>query len=225
MGRQIPFFATASDFHRILDLVYKRGLYVIDFSGKKLSLKEIKESISEAYKTCKHHSHFFIVKDGWKITFSDSFVSQLDSEAIELSICHRIPEKTVDLRPVEKHFKKGGFTVISSPEESDRYHKMLEEYLKDPIYIPNPCYVENGFEHGRIWYPTCFFGTDGKTVLPTRELGKEYNALVRSIKKISIRSDDKLPFYMLPDATENFRRKTFVPRSGSYTISFSEGEL
>jgi hypothetical protein len=224
VGRQIPLFATDSDFHMLLDLVYKRGLYVIDFSGKKLSLNEIKDSISEVYKTGKHHPHFFIVRDGWKIAFSDGFVNQLDSEAIELSICHRIHEKKIDLSPVDKHFQKGGFTTISSPEESDKYHKMLDEYLKDPILIPNPNYVENGYEHGRIWYPTCFFGANGKTTLPTRELGKEYNALVRSIKKISIRSDDKLPFYMLPDATENFRRKNFVPRSGSITISFSEGE-
>lgn len=224
MGRQIPLFATDSDFHMLLDLVYKRGLHVIDYSGKKLSLNEIKYVISDAYKTGKCDPHAYIIREGWKIVFSDGYVNQLDSEAIELSICRRIHEKMIDLSPVDKHFQKGGFTVISSPEESDKYQKMLDEYLKDPILIPNPHYVENGYEHGRLWYPTCFFGENGKTSSPTRELGKEYNILVRAIKKISIRSDEKLPFYMLPDATEKFRRNAFIPRSGSYTISFSEGE-
>ena len=166
MGRQICIFATASDFHMLLDLVYKRGLHVIDYSGKKLSLNEIKYVISDAYKNGKCDPHAYIVREGWKIVFSDGYVNQLDSEAIELSICRRIHEKMIDLSPVDKHFQKGGFTVISSPEESDKYHKMLDEYLKDPILIPNPHYVENGYEHGdyegnEAQLPA-FFAVDGE---------------------------------------------------------------
>ena len=224
MGKQICFFATAVDFHQLLDLIYNRGSYIIDQSGNKVSFEDAISNISEAYKTGRVLSHYYIVKDSWKIVYWDSgHVNQLVSEAIELSICHRISEKTVDLWPVEKYFQKGGYTVISNSEESDKFHEMYEEYMENPIYIPNPMYIENGYEHGRLWYPTSFYDKSGKTVLQSKEVTKEYNALARAIKKISILSDDKFA-YILPDALEGFKNNTFIPRSGKYTIKFSKGE-
>ena len=219
MGRQIRFFATASDFHQLLDIIYSRGAYVLDHSGNKLSLENIKENIFDSYTTENFLHHFYIVKDGWRIAFSNGFVNQLDSEAIEVSICRKIPEKTVDMSPVHKHFQINGYTVIS---DSDKYFELLREYEKNPIYIPNPQYVENGYEHGRFWCPSFFYDADSKSPPQSKAVTREFNALVRVIKKLGTLSDDKKTAYILPDAFEGFKNKTFIPRSGISTIEFSK---
>lgn len=213
MGKQIRFFATNNDWCNLFDSIYSKGLYIIDDNGNRFNLCEVKDILHNPKNKI---FMYYIVKDNWKIDYNGTFIFPLTSELIELSICRSIPQTTVDLSPVDKHFQKGEYIVVN---DRDKYLKLYEDYMKDPIYVPNPHYIENGYEHGRFWCPTSYYDNNGNTVYQNKEVIKEYNFLVRLIKKDAIISQDKA-FYIMPDAYKKYKENTFIPRAGCYSIDF-----
>ncbi|MGN1156822.1 MAG: hypothetical protein ACI4TK_11650 [Agathobacter sp.] len=213
MGKQIRLFATNHDWEKLLESIYSRGLYIIDMYGNAVSSCQIKDILNGL----KSHN-YYITKDNWKIDYRDTFVAFITSELIQFHGCRPSPETMIDLYPVEKHFQKGCFTVIGA-NESDKYHQLLDEYMNNPIRVPNPNYIENGYEHGRFWCPTSYYDNNGNVVYQNKDVIKEYNFIVRLIKKEAIISEDKA-FYIMPDAYQRYKENSFIPCSGRYSIDF-----
>ncbi len=104
-------------------------------------------------------------------------------------------------------------------DDSEKYNQLLNKVMLNPVYIENPCYVENGFEHGRFWYTAEFLGTDGEKNKKAEALDKLFNSLKKYIKTNFILSKDKFA-YIGPDAYKKYLLGTFVPCSGKNPILF-----
>ena len=152
------FFATNNDWCNLFDSIYSKGLYIIDDNGNGFSLCEVRDILHNPKNKI---FMYYIVKDNWKIDYNGTFIFPLTSELIELSICRSIPQTTVDLSPVDKHFQKGEYIVVN---DRDKYLKLYEDYMKDPIYVPNPHYIENGYELDWFAVHTSNFTTATSTV-------------------------------------------------------------
>lgn len=219
MGKQICFFASSKDIKLLIDQVQSLCAIIVDCSGNMLNSDELWAITDANYR--KEHldgTKFFISRPYLSLCYyqlhGKSYIDQLQSEVIELSFCRPSPVKIIDTSSVDNHFIKNGYVVI---DDSEKYHGMMNELMKHPVYVLNPNYIENGFEYGRLWYsPDCMSG-NGIRTKKSKELHELYNALRRFIQHNYKLTKDKFA-YIGPDAYEKYKQGNFVPCSGSQRI-------
>ena len=213
MGRQICFFATPNDLLQIIQSITKYKCLLMNKNGVQSELDAVYEPLCAKYNDF-GFEQYYIATTNSKISYgvnkmNEQYIDSSNSDVIEFLSCGRIPQTTIDREPVEKHFRRGDYVVV---DDIFKYFQITEEYMKNPKYIDNPCFIENGFEHGRFYLDT--------TRAPiSKETTTLYNALVRAVKKYGRLDKDKYA-YILPDAYNLYLRGEYVPRSGIYNIIF-----
>jgi hypothetical protein len=221
MGKQIRFFVTQNDVNELIKAIKLNNGIIVDSYGEELHNEEL-ESIAD-YEYCEKRfwgSSFFIKLPSSKLAFSNyekldkKYINQLVSEIIQFNACAPHPKKVIDRSPVDNKFKKGGFIVI---HDSEKYHRELEEYMKNPLYIDNPNYVINGYEHGRFWYEPKYYDEEGKHRGKLKDLDGLFNNLSKFIKMNFKLTADKY-YYIAPDAYKKYQEGVFVPSSGRNVI-------
>ena len=219
MGRQIRFFATPHDINILLKKIYSDNIIVIGDFGQEIKQEQFfilvnsdfsgnSFGMSQAYIAKKEFDLFYNSYDNIEK------INQISSEAIEFHTCPPSPAKTIDTSPVDNNFKKGGFIVV---DDSDEFDRQMKELMKNPTYIDNPSYVENGFEHGRFWYAPEYYDDYGNKVRKSKELDILFNNLSKFIKKNYRLTKDKFA-YIGPDAYEKYLEGSFVPCCGRNKI-------
>ena len=219
MGRQICFYATQKDVDLLIREMQRNGGIVIGYDGEELS-KEHLSCIAD-YGFCENHfggNRFLVTKNSFPLSHSvlegEGEINPVESTVIEFALCTPHPPKTIDLSLVENNFRRDGFIVI---DDSDEYHRQMSELMKNPTYIDNPNYIQNGFEHGRLWYSPKFFDSDGKNCSKSKELDGLYNGMRRFIKRNFKQTKDKFA-YIGPDAYAKYKEGAFIPCSGRNRI-------
>ena len=219
MGKQICFYATQKDADVLIEQIYLQDGVIVDLTGKPLNKEELQSITDNAY--CQKHfesNKFFVTKPEFSLCYHSNTakksIDEMKAEVIEFSLCAPSPAKTIDTSSVDNNFRKDGFVVIDNSEE---YHRQLNELMKSPVYIDNPNYIENGFEHGRFWYSYEFFNDKGKKASKSKELDRLFNSLSKFIKSNFRQSKDKFA-YIGADAYEKYREGVFIPCSGRNKI-------
>ena len=146
MGKNICFFITEKDAVDLISAIKSNGGLEINEENNKLK---------------KHNKLFFALPDSELVYSSyngEKRLNQIASEIIELSLSTPQPSKVLDISVVEKHFKKGEFIVI---DDADKFRHLMNELKRNPVYIDNPNYMFNGYEHGRIWFENQYYDANG----------------------------------------------------------------
>lgn len=211
MGKQICFYGTQKDVNDIIEKIQLKYGVVIDGTGTVLSKTEL-NSIADWYYSKSHFggNKFYITKQEflpyYRTKTTEKSINELTFEVIEFSLCTPSPAKVIDTSSVDVRFSKDGFVTIDNPDE---YHRLMNELMENPIYVCNPNYVENGFEHGRLWYSASCFDS--------KEVCELYNSLSRYIRKHFRQTKDKFAYIGI-DAYERYRQGYFIPCSGRNRI-------
>ena len=213
MGNQICFYVTQKDADTLIEQIYHQGGGVVDLTGKPLNKEELR-SITDF-----ESKKFFVTKPEFTLCYHSNTtkksIDEMKAEVIEFSLCAPSSAKTIDTSSVDNNFKKDGFVVIDNSEE---YHRQMNELMKSPAYIDNPNYVEHGFEHGRFWYSYEFFNDERKKVSKSKELDRLFNSLSKFVKSNFKLSKDKFA-YIGAGAYEKYLEGVFVPCSGRNKIA------
>ena len=220
MGRQISFYATQKDADDLIEQIYLQGGIVLESTGTPLGKDELL-SITD-YDYCQKHfdsNKFFVAKPDFSLCYhvntAKKSIDEIKAEVIEFSLCNPSPTKVIDISSVDNNFRKEGFVII---DDSDEYHRQMDELIRNPTYIDNPNYVEHGFEHGRFWYSQEFFDDEGKKVSKSKELSKLFNNLSKFIKENFKQTKDKFA-YIGSDAYDKYNDGIFIPCSGRNKIA------
>ena len=217
MGRQVCFFATSKDVDLLIEKIHKLDAEIINDFGSVQSLSEIYSTINNNNTNTSRHK-FFVAKREFLLCDyergAEKLLDQRKSEIIELSLCAPSPCEIVDTSLVDSKYTKNGFLII---DNADEYSKKMEELMKSPTYRPNPNYVKNGYDYGRLWYSSSFIDKEGINIKKAKNLDTLYNALQHFIKtKFRLTKDGFA--YIGPDAHKQYIKGIFIPCSGSYRI-------
>ena len=218
MGKQICFYGTQIDVNNIIDIIHQKNGVVIDGTGTVLSKTEL-NSIADWYYSESHFggNKFYITKQEFlpyhHTKTTKKSIKEFPFEVIEFSLCTPSPAKVLDTSYVDARFTKEGFVVI---DDSDEYHRLMNELMENPIYVCNPNYVENGFEHGRLWYSASCFDSN-ESIKNHKEVCGLYNSLSRYIRDHFKQTKDKFA-YIGMDAYELYHQGRFIPCSGRNSI-------
>lgn len=220
MGKQICFYITQKDVNTLIEQIYLQDGFVLDSTGTALSKDELFSIADCDY--CKKHfnsNKFFIAKQNFSLCYhantAKRSIDEKKAEVVEFSLCTPSPAKVIDTSSVDNNFRKEGFVIIDNPDE---YYKQMNEFMKNPIYIDNPSFVEHGFEHGRFWYSPEFFDDNGIEISKSKELSKLFNSLSKFIREHFKQTRDKFA-YIGMDAYEKYRDGDFIPCSGRNKIA------
>lgn len=220
MGRQICYYATPVDLERFFASKPCGDIVFLDQLGNKLEVEHLIHAISCDFNaTSFGASQCYITKENLNIYHFPNENNSVDfqkSEVIQFSACKPSPQKIIDMSPITRKFSTEGFVVINDSEE---YYRQLAKLLENPIYIENPHYIKNGFEHGRLWYAPDYYDDEGKKVNKTHELKSLYLSLEKYIKKQFRAAKDGFG-YIGPSAYQMYLEGTFVPCSGKFKIKF-----
>ncbi len=210
MGKSICFFITEKDVMDLISFIKTNG---------GVEINEEKNQVKNPDKL------FFALPDS-ELVFSsyndEKRLNQIESEIIELSFSTPQPFEVLDLSVVEKHFKKGEFVVI---DDMDKFHHLMNELKKNPVYIDNPNYIINGYEPGRIWFENQYYDVNGNKKNKSKKLSTLFLLTKRYIQKNYILSMNK-DYYIGIDAFKKYVDGEFVPCSGNNVIRFpKENEI
>ncbi len=217
MGRQVCFFLTPKDLSGLINALYARGVKVVDDYGNNINLESLTQFIENDFNGKSFTDSFcYMYEDGFKLAYFDGSktINQIESEVIQFRACRQQSKKIMDTSSVEKNFEKGGFIVIDNTEE---YQRQMDECRKNPVYIDNPLYVPNGFEHGRFWCSTDYYNEYGEKVNKCKELKSLFSFCKRYITKNARLSKTKFA-YIGEDAYQKYLEGTFIPCSGRSKI-------
>ena len=219
MGKQVCFYASQKDVEALIDQIQRSCAIVVDASGSVLG-SEALLSIAD-FDYCKEHfggNKFFVTKPDLSLLYyrheGHIFIDQMQSEVIELSLCSPSPLKVVDTSSIDNNYLKNGFVVVS---DSDAYSRQMSELMKNPVYVLNPNYVENGFDYGRIWYSPDYVDVNGSRAKKSDDLHKLYKSLSKFVKSNFKMTRDKSA-YIGQDAYEKHLQGVYVPCSGRYKV-------
>ena len=219
MGSQICFFITPNDFAYLLDKTLSYDIIILDKYGEEITPGELYSKIEYGYerKIC-HSDNYYFTKNGFNISyFSDSGLLDFQkSEVIQFSFCKNSPPKILDKSTIDQRFLKNGFIVI---DDSAEYSKLLDDIIKNPVYKDNPNYIENGYEHGRLWFANSYYDEYGIKITKSDELKKFYSSMQRFIKKNWKLSNDKFGYIGI-EAYRLYLQNQFIPCSGKSRIKF-----
>lgn len=218
MGKQVCFYASSKDIEMLIDYIHSLCAVIMDSSGNILSADDLRSITDVDY--CEEHfcgNKFFLTRSNVLHFYQQdgkSFIDQMQSEIIELSLCRPSPQKIVDTTVVDNNYLKDGFVVIT---DSEAYHRQIRELMENPTYIPNPHYIENGFDNGRIWYSPDYIDENGVRIKKSKDLHSLYASLSRFIKGNFRITKDKFA-YIGQDAYKKYAQGDFIPCSGRYRI-------
>ena len=220
MGKQVCFYVTQKDAGTLIEQIYLQGGIVVDLGGKPLNEEELQSIAGNSY--CQKHlesNKFFVTKPELSLCYHSNTAKKsidvMKAEVIEFSLCTPSSATTIDTSSVDNNFRKDGFVVIDNSEE---YHRQMNELMESPAYIDNPNYVEHGFEHGRFWYSYEFFNDEKEKVSKSKELDRLFNSLSKFVKSNFKLSKDKFA-YIGADAYEKYLKGVFIPCSGRNKIA------
>lgn len=226
MGKQVGIFASISDMENLLLHIEMLGVVLLDKHGKEIGRKETIDGFdawmrgdyisgfSKVYLTKSHLLRIFSETKNGEMQFDE-----FRSDVIELSACTPSEKQIVDTSDIDEKFRVGGCIIIS-PERAEEYWELMAERTKKPRYIPNPNYVKNGYEYGRVYYQTSYFDdTHDCMMSKSPELDSLYNSIKRYIYRMYKKGKDKF-FCIAPNAYEKYLRGEFVPCSGNNRIFF-----
>lgn len=219
MGRQVCFFITPHDLRCFLDTVLSDDIIILDDCGKKITSDVLCADAEDVFnKKQGGAKNFYFTKNGFNIAYNpiSKKLDSICSEVIEFNYGGNSPKMRLDTSSVDKRFSKNGFIVI---DDTDAYYKMLEDIYANPVYIDNPNYVENGYEHGRLWFDNTYYDENGIKTAKREELTKLYNQMKRFATKNWKLSNDKFG-YIGTDAYELYLKNRFRPCSGKFLIKF-----
>lgn len=221
MGRQICFFATPVDLEQLFQKIFENDMIVLSQSGKKLDIEDISQLIYSDFEGRSFgKSQFYITRENFNLVylFCDGVktINQLHSEVIQFYACRQLPEKILDTSSVDNGFRKGEFIVVHDTTE---YQRQIEALRKRPIYMHNPNYIRNGFEHGRFWYTPDYYDETGKKIHKSKQLEDLYKFIGRYVRQTYKLAKDKFG-YIAPYAYKNYLDGSFVPCSGKTKIEF-----
>lgn len=206
MSKQISFFISNKDTDELIHLIRSLGGITVNAEGY-----EITKIIDNKCFIKMHNSKLVYDSLGKERTLNQNV-----SEIIEFSVCSPQPSRIIDTSEVDNHFKRGGFFII---DDSEEFHRQMNEIMKNPTYIDNPNYIINGFEHGRIWYSHEYYDNNGKKNVKSEQLNSLFSYLQRYIKQNYKIAKNKFG-YIGPDAYQKYRKGLFVPCSGRIIIEF-----
>lgn len=211
MGRQICFFATQKDVDFLVREVEKKEGFILDFSGNALSQSELASIADEEY--CQQRwgsNQFCVATKNSSITYKNSKIDVLSSDIITFSLCKSSPKQIIDTSCVDQQYQRRDCVIITAPQE---YRNQIKELIKCPVYITNPNYVKNGYQHARFWCST------SKDLFGTKEFEQLFLHLKKVIQKTFRLSKDK-QFYLGEDADKQFQKGLFIPCCGKNHIDF-----
>lgn len=219
MSRQVCFYASQKDIDVLVDHIHNLCAIIVDTSGNILSSGALSSIADIDY--CQEHfdgNKFFVTRSNLVLRYyyreGMRFIDQMQSEIIELSLCRPSPIETIDTSSVDSIYLKDGFVVIN---DSEAYYRQISELMKNPTYVSNPYYIENGFDCGRIWYSPDYVDENGVRTKKAKDLHDLYGSLSRFLKKNFRITKDKSA-YVGKDAYEKYLQGTFVPCAGRHKI-------
>ena len=221
MGNQVNFFASPSDLKQLFYRMSEKDVIILSTVGDVLNAEDVFDRIESDYRgktfgesnVCIACSNSNIV-----YTFFENHksIDQLQSEVIQFNACIQMPKKVLDKSSVYNHFKKEGFIVIHDTAE---YQRRMDELMKHPIYINNPNYINNGFEHGRFWYAPSYYDCCGSKVYKSKEIEHLYKFIANYIHRFYMPSKDRFG-YIAPFAYQEYLKGNFIPCSGKNMVEF-----
>ena len=215
MGRQICFYASPDDLYDLLNIICTNNS-IFDSSGTKLEFEEVFSRVNRDFSGQSYTaSSLFIGQEEFRLSYYDGqTLDQTKSEIIQFNACSKNPSDIIDLSPVTSKFLKNGFIVI---DDSDEYYRQMDELMKNPTFISNPNYIENGYGHGRFWYSPIYYDEIGQKQVKNRELDRLFNRICGYIRKNFKLTADKFA-YIGPDAYNEYIQGSFIPCSGRNRI-------
>lgn len=204
MGKEVCMFITEKDAMDLVEIIKSHG--GIELDGK-----------SNNFET--NNKFFFVLPNSVLIYSShndEKRLNQIESDIIELSWSVPQSSQVLDVSIVEEQFKKGKFVVI---DDSDKFHRLMSELQKNPVYVDNPNYIVNGYEHGRLWVETQYYDITGNIIYKNKKLTSLFLAVKRYIQRSYVWSTNK-GWYIGPDAYQKYIDGKFVPCSGRTIIEF-----
>jgi len=220
MGRQICYFITQDDINKLVEAIYLNNGIILNYNGKELTKEELTFLADyEIYKRNFGLHNICITRKDFKIIYNfkkfKKWIDMFKSEVITFSLCTQRPEKIIDTSLVSNNFTRNGFLMINDRKEYDR---QIAELMKNPTYIDNPTYLQNGYEHGRLWYEHSYYDKNGVVIRKPKELDDFYNKLKKYITKNYKLTADKFG-YIGPVAYEKYKEGVFIPASGRNAIN------
>lgn len=219
MGQQVCFFITPKDLRCFLDSVLSDDIIILDEYGKQITSYDLCAKAEDVFnKKQGALGHYYFTKKEFNIFYSPSSntIDSLYSEAIEFSYCRHFPKTELDMSSIDKRFSKNGFVVI---DDTEIFRKMLDDLYANPVYIDNPNYIENGYEHGRLWFDSAYYDENGIKTIKRTELKKLYNHMKRFITKNWKLANNKFG-YIGMEAYDLYKKNIIRPCSGKNLIKF-----
>ena len=206
MGKQICFFTTEEDTRDLIKIIRSVGGIIVNIKNQEI------KTITDSKAFVRLKSSIML----YDIVGEEQLINQNKSEVIEFSLCARQHLQIIDTSSVDNHFKKGQFLIIDNPEE---FRMQMDKLMQNPVYIKNPNYITNGFEHGRFWYNPEYYDVEGNKVIKSSELNSLFGFLQKYIKQHYKLSKDKFG-YIGFNAFQKYLEGVFIPCSGKNKINF-----
>lgn len=221
MGKQTIFFATPIDLDAIFQEIYRRGAVVLNEYGAELNFKEIREIYNDCFAGELYGCNLYLTLAPLSIVFLDNKaerrIDPIKSEVIVFNPCTQQAKLLLDTSSVDMHFRRGDFVVI---DDTDKYERLMADFMDHPVFRKNPAYIKGGFEHARFWFaPASYYDSESNVVKKSEGVCDLYRYLQRYIKKNYKLATNRFG-YIGKDAYEHYCLGDFVPCSGTERIVF-----
>ena len=220
MSKQVVFYATPQDMEQLFSKIFCDDFVVLDEHGTHISLDEVKRLCKKCFSGEKHATNFYFTANDLKLSFfyqnNERYLNIIESEVIQFNPCTTVPKVVFDTSSVNEQFKKGNLIVVN---DSTKYYELMDEFMKNPIYMENPNFIPNGYNHARFLIHPRYYDPSGNIVCKSKKIVALYQSFSHYIKKNFRQSNDKFGYIGI-DAYQQHLDGMFVPYSGKNIVPF-----